>query len=138
MIRLRPGLIRAGCSPYVVGMRTALPLAVCLMLAAPPLSAQEPPSTAPDPSAEEGMSLIERGARMLLQSLLDDVEPRMKELGKGLDEAMAEMGPALKALLGRIDDFRNYPPPEMLPNGDIIIRRKSPSEQVAPDGQIEI
>lgn len=120
-------------------MRSALPIALCLALAAPPLGAEEPSGTAPDPSAEEGMSLIEKGARMLLQSLLDDVEPRMKELGKGLDEALAEMGPALKDLLGRIDDFRNYHAPEMLPNGDIIIRRKSPSELALPDhGQIEI
>lgn len=112
---------------------------MCLMLAALPLRADDPPTVAPDPSTEEGMSLIEKGARMLLQSLLDDVEPRMKELGRGLDEAMDQMGPALKDLLGRIDDFRNYHAPEMLPNGDIIIRRKSPSELVMPDdGQIEI
>ncbi len=120
-------------------MRSALPLAMCLALAALPLRADDPPAIAPDPSAEEGMSLIEKGARMLLQSLLDDVEPRMKELGKGLDEAMDEAGPALRDLLGRIDDFRNYHPPEMLPNGDIIIRRKSLPEMVPPDdGQIEI
>ena len=119
-------------------MRFILPLAFGLSLAALPVVAEGPATSPADPSAEEGMSLIERGARMLMQSLLDDVEPRIKELGKGLDEAMAEMGPALKELLGRIDDFRNYHAPEMLPNGDIIIRRKTPSELAPPGGQIEI
>jgi len=85
------------------------------------------------------MSLIERGTRMLLQSLLDDVEPKMQELGKGLEQAMKDMGPALQELLGKIDDFRNYHAPEMLPNGDIIIRRKTPTELTPPpDGQVEI
>ena len=42
----------------------------------------------------------------------------------GAGEAMAKMGPALQDLLAKMDDIRNYEPPEMLPNGDIILRRK--------------
>ncbi len=120
-------------------MKFVWPLVLCLGLSVQPLLAQDVPDSDQDPPVDQGMGLIERGAKMLMQSLLDDMQPKMQELGKGLEEAMANMGPALKDLLGRIDDFRNYHPPEMLPNGDIIIRRKTPAEQVAPeDGQIEI
>ena len=120
-------------------MKAVGPILVCLTLLAAPLRAEAPAAEEGDPSAEEGMSLIERGTRMLLQSLLDDVQPKMQEIGKGLEEAMKEMGPALQDILGRIDDFRNYHAPQMLPNGDIIIRRKTPAElELPPDGQIEI
>ncbi|MCY1127356.1 hypothetical protein OU426_10875 [Frigidibacter sp. RF13] len=111
-------------------------VSLLLSLSAAPLAAE---TTAPaDPSAEEGMSLIDEGIKIILRALLDDVQPKMEELQKGLDEALAEMGPALKDLLLKIDDFRNYHPPEVLPNGDIIIRRKTPAEIENPDGQIEL
>jgi len=53
---------------------------------------------------------------------------------------VAEMGPALADILGQIEDISNYHPPEMLPNGDIIIRKKTPAEMVIPneDEEIEI
>jgi hypothetical protein len=34
------------------------------------------------------------------------------------------MGPALTTLLAEVEDWADYAPPETLPNGDIIIRRK--------------
>lgn len=80
---------------------------------------------------EEGLSLIERGAQMLLRGLIDDIEPAMEDFralaegfGPKMQELMLEMGPALEALADKIDDIRNYDAPEILPNGDIIIRRK--------------
>lgn len=113
-----------------------LSAALILTLAALPAPAEE---TAPaSPEAEEGFSLIEEGAKILLRSLLDDVQPKMEEMQKGLSEALAQMQPALKELLLKIDDFRNYHPPVILPNGDIIIRRKSPAEIVNPGGQIDL
>jgi len=54
------------------------------------------------------------------------------------------MGPAFGELMGKIDDLSVYHPPEMLPNGDIILRRKAPLDPDAPDqppldeGEIEI
>ena len=49
------------------------------------------------------------------------------------------MGPAMVELLGKIDDLSAYHPPEMLPNGDIIIRRKMPEEiEDAPEDEIDI
>lgn len=111
---------------------------LCLALAASVSAAQEP--VAPEGSADDGFSLIEKGARIILRSLLDSVEPKVQDLQEGLDQALSEMEPIVRDLLARIDDVRNYHPPEILPNGDIIIRRKAPAEIVAPppDGEIEI
>lgn len=42
---------------------------------------------------------------------------------------MAEMEPALEDLENFVDNLNAYHPPEVLPNGDIIIRRKTPLER---------
>lgn len=62
------------------------------------------------PLTEEFNKLAD-GMRKLLESFSDDVAPMM--------EGLAEQLKGLDA----------YHPPEVLPNGDIIIRRKTPSEQ---------
>ena len=62
----------------------------------------------------EGLSLLQEGTRLLLEGLLK------------------ELGPALLELQGRIIDLNAYYPPEVLPNGDIIIRRKVPLIPEAP------
>ena len=51
---------------------------------------------------------------------------------------MAEMEPALDDLELFLQDLNAYHPPEVLPNGDIIIRRKTPLEREAEDGEIEL
>ena len=51
---------------------------------------------------------------------------------------MAEMEPALEDLQGFVDNLNAYHPPEILPNGDIIIRRKTPEEMGAPEGETEL
>lgn len=48
---------------------------------------------------------------------------------------MAEMEPTLEDLQGFVEDLNAYHPPEVLPNGDIIIRRKTPLELEAEDGE---
>ena len=114
-------------------MRSLTPFIVATCLSVTPVAAQETP-----PSTDEGMSLIERGARMLMEQLLGEVEPHMKDLKEGMDQAMTEMGPALRDLMAKIDDIRNYHPPEVLPNGDIIIRRKTPAELASPPAEGEL
>ena len=92
-----------------------------------PLAAQEVENS----ETEDGLSLMERGAKLLLRGLREEMEPAIEDL-KGMGEEMsdtmaqwgAQMGPALADLMTRIDDIRNYEAPEILPNGDIIIRRK--------------
>ena len=51
---------------------------------------------------------------------------------------MAEMEPALEDLELFLQDLNAYHPPEVLPNGDIIIRRKTPLEREIEDGEIEL
>ena len=92
-------------------------LLIITALAASPALAQDE-----DDQLSEGMGLLREGTRMLLEGL------------------MTELGPALKELEGRIDELNAYHPPEVLPNGDIIIRRKEPLDPIVPDenGEIEL
>ncbi len=112
--------------------------AMCL---AAPLAAQEE-------GEDNGLTLMERGAQMFFEGIMREMEPAMKDL-EGLAERMGpevkrfvdEMGPAFADLMEKIDDFSAYHPPELLPNGDIILRKKSPDEmQEEPleHGEIEI
>ncbi len=102
-------------------MKPIAPLLVALTLTAPVAQAQE----------DQGLSLMERGAQMFLEGILKEMEPAIEEFG-GLAEEMGpalrqfadEMGPKLTDLLSEIEDWSVYQPPEVLPNGDIIIRRK--------------
>ncbi|RBI86819.1 hypothetical protein DRV85_04440 [Rhodosalinus halophilus] len=126
-------------------MRAAL-LAVCL--AAAPAAAQE---SAPETSEEEdGLSLMEEGARLFFRGIMSELDPALREL-EGLTRELEpavrdfarEMGPALRDLLGRVEDWSAYHPPEMLPNGDIIMRRKEPLEEPpaeteAPSGPVDL
>lgn len=88
---------------------------------------------------EEGRSLMERGADLFFRGLMDELDPAFREL-QDLAEEMEpalrsfgeEMGPALRELMGQVKDWSNYEPPEMLPNGDIILRRKQTAEPPLP------
>jgi hypothetical protein len=94
---------------YIARMARHIALAVglCAVLAAgTPALAQEPAG-----DIAEGTDLMQEGAKLLLRGF------------------MAEMGPALSQmeelakLIGEIDQ---YYPPEVMPNGDIILRRRVP------------
>jgi len=95
---------------------------------------------------EDGLSLMERGAQLFFEGIMREMEPAMKDLQDlaedmqpALRNFVQEMGPAFAELLGQIDDLNAYHPPEMLPNGDIIMRRKTPAEmEPPPEGEIEI
>lgn len=121
---------------------------VAATIAAAALLAQEAPGPEPEraPSqTEEGLSLMERGAQLFFRGLLTEMEPAIEEfrgladeIEPALRELAQEMGPALKRLSELVDDFGNYEPPEILPNGDIIIRRKPDAPQLEAPGEIEI
>ncbi|PRX34984.1 hypothetical protein SAMN05216257_102542 [Meinhardsimonia xiamenensis] len=69
---------------------------------------------------EEGFSLLREATRLILRGLMEEMEPKLREL---------------EQILQNLDA---YEAPEILPNGDIIIRRKRPPEppaEVAPDGE---
>ena len=52
----------------------------------------------------------------------------LEELGRDadrfLEKFLDEFGPALRDLEGQLRSLDQYEPPEILPNGDILIRRK--------------
>ncbi len=76
---------------------------VVAVLAGVPAQAQEARG-----DMKQGMTLLEQGTRLLLEGFL-------KELGNAKIEFQ-----------GRLLDLNAYKFPEILPNGDIIIRRKVP------------
>ncbi|MGB8814711.1 MAG: AAA+ family ATPase [Paracoccaceae bacterium] len=108
------------------------PLLISLSLS--PGWAQDTVPDAPKPEVEEGFSLMEEGAKLLLRGLMSEMEPAIDEMEKALDE----MAPALRQLVEMMGDIRNYHAPEKQPNGDIIIRRKTPAELLQDAPEIEL
>lgn len=122
------------------GMRRIVTGMLLTAALAAPAPAQEAEENGDEPS------LMERGAEMFLKGLKQEMEPALDDLrgmageaGPAFREFMRQMGPALAGILAEIEDLSDYHPPEMLPNGDIIIRRKTPlAPEPAPEGEIEI
>lgn len=106
-------------------MTHATRLAACLAAAllAAPLAAEE----APD-DIGRGTDLMQEGAKLLLRGMI------------------AQMGPALSQMeefAKLIGEWDQYHAPEVLPNGDIILRRKVPlipglPGDAAPEGDIDL
>lgn len=92
----------------------------------------------------DGMDLMGRGAELFLRGLMDQIGPELERLGPELRGLAEGMGPMITELVNLIDEIDNYHPPERLPNGDIILRRKDPSEVERPpldppgEGEIDI
>jgi hypothetical protein len=106
-----------------------------LSLIAAPLAAQ---TDAPTP--DDGVSLMEEGAKLLLRGFLTEMEPALddlqnlaEEMGPRMQLLTDQMGPAFAELLGQIDDITQYQAPEFLPNGDIIIRRRDDAPDFVPE-----
>jgi hypothetical protein len=100
----------------------ALAFGLCAALSSPAL-AQE----------DDGSSLMERGAQQFLEGLLKEMEPAWQ----GMQEFMDQMGPAMIDLMDEIKDWSAYEPPEVLENGDIIIRRKPEPEDPGTEPQTD-
>lgn len=121
-------------------MRRHLIAATTVLALATPLGAQD--DSAPDET--DGLSLMERGARLLMEGLRKEMEPALEgleDLAPKFRSFAMEMGPALRDLMEEVEDWSIYHPPEKLPNGDIIIRRKTPEDdsKTPEDGeQIDI
>ena len=78
------------------------------------------------------MQLFFRGLRQEMEPALRDLEGLTRELGPPMQRFLAEMGPALAEILSHVDDWTRYETPQILPNGDIIIRRK-PEPETGPE-----
>jgi len=98
----------------------ALLITLCLVA---PAAAQD------DPPAGEGLfSFMER----MLRDFMTEAEPQLRQLERGL----TELEPELNRFLDRMRDMTQYYPPEILPNGDILIRRRQ-LEEGAPEDMPE-
>ncbi len=98
-------------------MKHRIALAVLVSFLALPVHAQQ------GKDMEEGMDLLSQGARLFLRGLVQ------------------ELGPALAEVEQALGNINAYHPPEVLPNGDIIIRRKQdmPAKpEPLGEGEIEL
>ena len=90
-----------------------------------------------------GFSLMERGARDFFDGMKKEMAPALEGLGEwgrkaspALRNFISEMGPAFTDLLEEVEDWSVYEPPQKMPNGDIVIRRKpdpAPEDDVTED-----
>ncbi|AVO39589.1 hypothetical protein [Pukyongiella litopenaei] len=105
--------------------RLATAIAVTLALSVP--------AVAQDQSQDDGGGgLMGEGLNMLLEGLRKEVSPKLDALrslvddyGPAMESFLQEMGPAFASMLEEVKDWSRYHPPEILDNGDIIIRRKA-------------
>ncbi len=88
---------------------------------------------------------MQRGAQMFLDGMRREMSPAVEDLrdlmanaGPAMQQFLRDMGPAMAELLGKIDDLTVYEMPEILPNGDIIIRRKPDAGPLPPPAADEI
>ena len=87
---------------------------LAFILAATPVPAQD--------TGSEGRDLMAEALRLFMRGLMEEMEPAFDDLNSLLE------------------NFDAYHPPEILPNGDIIIRRRTPLDRnpEGEDGEIEL
>ncbi len=93
---------------------------ILALLSTLPAAAQD---AEPEPVPEQGLDLMGEALKLFMRGL------------------MQEMEPAIDDLSGFLDNLDAYHAPEVLPNGDILIRRKTPVEESiegADEGEIEL
>jgi len=116
-------------------MRHARALALTLALAIPaaPVLAQED-DEAPS-MMEQGLQLFMEGLRQEMAPAVEDLRGFAERMGPSMRSFFQEMGPALAEMMDEVQDWTLYYPPEMQPNGDILIRRRpdpAPGPEDAP------
>lgn len=92
------------------------------------------------PIETEPPSLMQRGLELFFEGLEEELSPGVQQLqemaenfGPALQDFMLQMGPALADIASEVQDWSRYELPEVLPNGDIMIRRKP--DAPTPDAQ---
>ena len=90
----------------------------------------------------EPPSLMERGLRLFMEGLMEEMEPALRDLEALAEDAQPLLEQLQKDLGDAVGDLNAYHAPEILPNGDIIIRRKDPlvpgEPELNPDGSIDL
>lgn len=120
------------CRPQAyIGLMKRLMLPLALLLASP-AAAQDDNS-----QLRDGFDLFGEATRMILEGLVEEMEPMLEEIQPFIQD---DMIPFFQNLGEQIDDLSHYELPERLPNGDIIIRRSpdAPPWGDAPVGEVEL
>ena len=95
---------------------------------------------------EPSLGLIEQSAQFFLRGLLQQLPDELKDLEAltgslevSLRSFTQEMAPYLRDLLQQVEDWSEYQAPEVLSNGDIILRKKRSIQPVVPPlGDIDL
>ncbi len=88
---------------------------------------------------EEPKRFLEQWAEETMKGLMEEITPElesmMEDLGPELQGLFAQMVPRLQELTEKLGGLALYDLPEVLPNGDIIIRRKpsAPPVEIDPE-----
>lgn len=90
-------------------------LAFALWLLTIPLPALAQEDVAPPTTLDETLDRLRAGADALFRQFLQEMEPAVRDLA-----------PFLQDLTEFTAKIPSYHPPEILPNGDILLRRKNP------------
>ncbi|MBT9384590.1 hypothetical protein KM176_12030 [Pseudooceanicola sp. CBS1P-1] len=126
----------------------ALPLAQPVLaqdVPADPAPQATPGAPGPDAAPDKGPSKMERGLQLFMDGLSDSWGDLADKAGPKVMEFFQQFGPALKEAIGKVGDLSNYEPPVVLPNGDILIKRKEGAPQYLPpvpgqreDGSVDL
>jgi len=123
-------------------MKQLAPIVLMACLATSPVVAQDADTNS---DLDEGLSLIERGARLFFRGLMEEVDPAVEELKDfaetmqpNLEKLVERLGPVLDGIGELMDDATSYEAPERLPNGDIIIRRKADAPELPAAPEIDL
>lgn len=106
-------------------MKQITAISTALFLAVTPVMAD----TAKNDDVGQGLNLVEKGMKQLFRGMLEEMGPVKDDLRNLLEN----MGPMMLELQEMVGDVTQYHVPEMLPNGDIIIRRKVPLQPEIPE-----
>lgn len=105
----------------IAAVTTVAALAVALAVSAPPPpQAQTVTQTAEEPAGPGAEKPLSEQLEEAIRGLVESVEPALEQLRDTF------------RVFERVDSLENYEEPEILPNGDIIIRRKEAAPPYDP------
>lgn len=104
--------------------RTAAAAGLAALLSAPIASAEN--HTAPDGGGGDFGQRLEEFADDLANELIDE------DARAAIERFITLMAPAMEGLQNLVSDLPQYEPPVVLPNGDILIRRRREGEIAPP------
>ena len=121
------GLLQAPVAAYISAMKRLLILLSLALTLSGPAMAQDG-GDRPRGGLEGFLDDLRGG----MDDALSDLQGWAETFGPAMRSFIDEMGPALTDMMDEVKDWSRYETPEMLPNGDIIIRRRTEDEGVPP------